>query len=48
LAEAIGPTVKNMIVGGKLDGRALPLLQTMIDIVCHDTPVEIPWDAFFV
>ena len=48
LAEAIGPTVKNMIAGGKLDGRALPLLQTMIDIVCHDAPVEIPWDAFFV
>lgn len=47
LAEAIGPTIKTMIAGGKLDGRALPLLQTMIDIVCHDAPVEIPWDAFF-
>lgn len=47
LAEAIGPTVKNLITQGTLDGRALPLLQTMIEIVCHDAPVDIPWDAFF-
>jgi glycerol-3-phosphate dehydrogenase (NAD(P)+) len=47
LAEAIGPTVKNLIAQGELDGRALPLLQTMIEIVCHDAPVEIPWDTFF-
>jgi glycerol-3-phosphate dehydrogenase (NAD(P)+) len=47
LAEAIGPTVKNLIAQGELDGKALPLLQTMIKIVCHDAPVEIPWDAFF-
>ena len=32
---------------GELDGQALPLLQTMIEIVCDDAPVEIPWDAFF-
>lgn len=47
LAQAIGPTVKSLIAKGELDGRALPLLQTMIEIVCHDAPVEIPWDAFF-
>ncbi len=48
LAQAIGPTVKNLIAKGALDDQALPLLQTMIEIVCHDAPVEIPWDAFFV
>lgn len=47
LAQAIGPTVKNLIAKEELDGQALPLLQTMIEIVCHDAPVEIPWDAFF-
>jgi len=47
LAEAIGPTVKNLISQGRLDGQKLPLLQTMIEIVCHDAPVEIPWDNFF-
>ena len=48
LAQAIGPTVEAMIARGELDGAQLPLLQTMINIVCHDAPVEIPWDSFFV
>lgn len=47
LAQAIGPTVEAMIARGELDGNRLPLLQTMINIVCHDAPVEIPWDSFF-
>ncbi len=47
LAQAIGPTIKHLIAQGELDGRALPLLQMMIEIVCHDAPVDIPWDAFF-
>lgn len=47
LAQAIGPTVEAMIERGELEGAALPLLQTMINIVCHDAPVEIPWDDFF-
>lgn len=48
LAQAIGPTVEAMIGRGDLTGERLPLLQTMINIVCHDAPVEIPWDKFFV
>ena len=32
---------------GLLDRTALPLLARMIEIVCHDAPVEFPWDAFF-
>jgi glycerol-3-phosphate dehydrogenase (NAD(P)+) len=47
LAQAIGPTLEALIANGALDGRRLPLLQTMINIVCHDAPVEIPWDNFF-
>jgi glycerol-3-phosphate dehydrogenase (NAD(P)+) len=47
LATAIGPTLEAMVDQGKLDGTALPLLRTMIDIVCHDAPVRIPWDDFF-
>lgn len=48
LAEAVGPTVKNLIAQGKLNGAALPLFQMMINIVCDDAPVEVPWDAFFI
>lgn len=47
LAQAIGPTVEAMIAQGKLDATMLPLMTTMINIVCHDAPVEFPWDAFF-
>ncbi len=47
LAQAIGPTVEGMVAHGQLDAAALPLLLTMIDIVCHDAPVDIPWDRFF-
>lgn len=47
LALTIGQTVENMIHKGDLDDIALPLLRTMIDIVCHDAPAIIPWDRFF-
>ena len=46
-AQAIGPTVEQMVVEGKIDAASVPLMLTMIDIVCHDAPVEFPWDAFF-
>jgi glycerol-3-phosphate dehydrogenase (NAD(P)+) len=47
LALAIGATVETLVATGKLDGTRLPLLRTMIEIVCHDAPVAVPWDAFF-
>ncbi len=48
LAGAIGPTVEAMIARGELNGPALPLLQAMINIVCHDAAIQIPWDKFFI
>jgi len=47
LAAAIGPTVAEMVESGRLDGAAIPLLRTMINIVLHDAPARIPWDEFF-
>jgi len=47
LALAVGPTIEAMVERGELDGAAIPLLRTMIAIVCRDAPVEIPWDEFF-
>ena len=47
LAAAIGPTIENLIADGTLDPAAIPLLRHMIDIVCHDAPVDIPWENFF-
>jgi glycerol-3-phosphate dehydrogenase (NAD(P)+) len=47
LALAIGHTVENLIARGDLDDIALPLLRTMVDIVCHNAPAIIPWERFF-
>jgi glycerol-3-phosphate dehydrogenase (NAD(P)+) len=47
LALAIGPTVEKMVYEGQLEGRRLPLLRTMIQVVCNDAIARIPWDDFF-
>jgi glycerol-3-phosphate dehydrogenase (NAD(P)+) len=47
LALAIGPTVEQMVMDGRLDAARLPLLRAMIRIVCNDAPVALPWDEFF-
>lgn len=47
LARAIGPTIKAMIDRGDIDGAAIPLLNCIIDVVCHDAPANILWDRFF-
>lgn len=47
LAMAIGPSVEALIKRGKLDGDALPLLRTVVSVVCDDAPAQIPWDEFF-
>lgn len=47
LALAIGPTVEQMVLDGKVDPARIPLLRMMIQIVCNDAPVAIPWDSFF-
>jgi glycerol-3-phosphate dehydrogenase (NAD(P)+) len=46
-AFAIGPTVENMIKRGVLEADSLPLMRSILDMVCHDAPARIPWDHFF-
>jgi glycerol-3-phosphate dehydrogenase (NAD(P)+) len=47
LALAIEPTMEALVAQGELDGTALPLLRAVIEVVCHEKPPHIPWDAFF-
>lgn len=47
LALAIGPTVEQMVLDGELDPARIPLMRAMIQIVCNDAPVTLPWQAFF-
>jgi glycerol-3-phosphate dehydrogenase (NAD(P)+) len=46
-AVAIRPTVEAMIDGGTLDGAVVPLLRAIMNTVCDNTPMDIPWDQFF-
>lgn len=47
LALAIGETVDAMVADGRLDAARIPLLRTMIEVVCRDAEPHIPWDDFF-
>jgi len=47
LALSIGPTVETLIDREELDGAAVPLLRTVVDLVCHESRPKILWDAFF-
>jgi glycerol-3-phosphate dehydrogenase (NAD(P)+) len=46
-AFAIGPAINAMTQQGALDPNALPLMRAIIDVVCQDGPLYIPWDRFF-
>jgi len=45
-AAAIGPTMEAWFQEGGLERRAMPLAAAMIDAVCHDVPLAIPWTEF--
>jgi glycerol-3-phosphate dehydrogenase (NAD(P)+) len=47
LAFAVGPTIGNMVGQGVLEVGKLPLLLAMINVLCHEVPIEFPWDDFF-
>jgi len=46
LAFVIGPTFDRLFRQGRLDPKAFPLATAIIDAICHDLPMEIPWAAF--
>jgi glycerol-3-phosphate dehydrogenase (NAD(P)+) len=45
-AAAIGPTMEAWFAEGRIERRAMPLAAAMIDAVCHDVPLTIPWTEF--
>ncbi len=46
LAFVIGPALDYLFRQGRLDRKAFPLATAVIDAICHDLPMDIPWDAF--
>jgi glycerol-3-phosphate dehydrogenase (NAD(P)+) len=47
LAFAIAPTLDRLFRQGCLDRKMFPLASAIIDAVCHDQPMEIPWAALY-
>ena len=47
LALTIGPALKEMIEQGELDHDRLPLMRAILDAICNDVPLEIPWKLFY-
>lgn len=43
VALTIGSTVEHLIEQQHLDGSLLPLTRTIIEAICHDQPMMIPW-----
>ena len=47
LALTIGETVKQQIENGKIESSAVPLAVAIIDAICDNQLLEIPWDKFY-
>ena len=45
-ALAVGPTMEGLFEQGRLKRQALPLAGAILDAICHDVPLQIPWTAF--
>jgi glycerol-3-phosphate dehydrogenase (NAD(P)+) len=46
LAFVIDPTLNRLFEKGRLDPQAFPLATAIIDAICYDLPMKIPWTAF--
>ena len=46
LALTIGPTMEKLMAQGRLDRSSLPLAQAILEAVCRDQPLRLPWRKF--
>jgi glycerol-3-phosphate dehydrogenase (NAD(P)+) len=47
LALVIGKKLEQLIEGGKIDGRAVPLAVAIVEAICENHPMHIPWNKFY-
>ena len=47
LALTIGETVKYLVEREEIESNAVPLAVAIIDAICDNQPLEIPWDKFY-
>jgi glycerol-3-phosphate dehydrogenase (NAD(P)+) len=46
LALAIGPTLDHLFQQGTLNPVVFPLAAAILDAICRDLPMQVPWTAF--
>lgn len=47
LARTIGPTLDRLLTGGHMDRNRLPLTLAIVDAICRDRPMAVPWTALW-
>ena len=47
LALVIGQTLKQLINKGTIVRKAVPLTESIVDAVCDNQPLQIPWNKFY-
>jgi glycerol-3-phosphate dehydrogenase (NAD(P)+) len=47
LALAVGPTFKQLVDSGKIDRNAAPLAAAIVNAICDNQPLQIPWHRFY-
>jgi glycerol-3-phosphate dehydrogenase (NAD(P)+) len=47
LALCIGKTLKQLIENKKIDGNAIPLAASIVNAICDNQPLQIPWHQFY-
>ena len=47
LALVVGPTLKQLFDSGKIDRHAVPLAGAIVDAICDNHPLHIPWHRFY-
>jgi len=47
LALAVGPTFKQLVASGKIGSNAVPLTGAIVNAVCDNQPLHIPWNEFY-
>ena len=47
LALTIAPTLRRLMDQKQIDRAAIPLGITIMDAICDNIPMQIPWDRFY-
>ena len=47
LAVVIGAAVRQLVASAKIDGNAVPLAVKIIEAICDNQPLQIPWNMFY-